>query len=200
MIGGVHDAVGNHLRVDAYVALAIQEAEHRIGDATNTELQGGPVLDEVRAMAPDGALDVGGNARGELRQVTRHFDHVINFTDVQRAVAEHARHALIHERHHHLGAVAGGQAGEHLDTQAHVAVRIRRSHLHEGDIERNHPFEKQARNLMQEHGGVIGAAVVDGFSIGRSDEHRIVPEALLHAGPGEGVFAKQEDVVEAHIA
>src|SRR5687767_12101379 len=51
-----HHAVGEHLGVDAEVAVRVERAQHSVGDGADAHLERRAVLDEPRDVAADGAL------------------------------------------------------------------------------------------------------------------------------------------------
>jgi hypothetical protein len=58
----IKEAIGEHLCVNAEIAVAVQLGEHGVGQRADAELEAGAILDERCNVTTDGALDVVGAA------------------------------------------------------------------------------------------------------------------------------------------
>jgi len=64
-----HDAVGEHLGVDAEIVPLLEPGEHSVGDPANAELQAGAIFNERGDVRPDSILDVAWRQEVVARQV-----------------------------------------------------------------------------------------------------------------------------------
>ncbi len=118
--------IGEHLGVHAELELVAEQREHRIGNAADTHLQRGAILDQLGDMLADLALDRPRCAHGPRMQRSVRMDERAHPSERHHRVAQGARHLLVDLGDDHrgrvgrrLGSVDGGAEGA-------VAVGIRR--------------------------------------------------------------------------
>ena len=122
-----HDAVGEHLGVDAQVVAVGQRGQHRVGDPADAELQRVAVGDQAGHVAGDLACRFVGlvdHRPLEQRLVVR--DEVVDLADVEEAVAERAGHVRLTWA---ISSLADWRPIGHVhrDAQAAEAVLVRRA-------------------------------------------------------------------------
>ncbi len=106
-------------------------------------------------------------------------DDVIHVFDVDEPVPVHPGHAAVY-----LGDDQGGLLHRrlddiHADSQAHIAVLVRRGGLDQGHLDRDQPPVKEIRHMGKKEGGVVGHAPVDRFPGVVADEEGVVAEIIL---------------------
>ena len=123
----VDDAVRKELGVNAQIAFVVQKAEHRIRDGPDPHLHGGAVGDQVGDMARD-------LGRQLALALARHLglcqgivdrDDVVDAADVDKSVAEGARHLLVDLGDDDAGRLGRGLRQADLDPIAAKAVLVR---------------------------------------------------------------------------
>ena len=157
----IDDRVGEHLGVDAEVALVAERERGGGRDAADAQLERGAVGDELGDVLADPPLDVAELADRVL--VGRHvdLDGEVDLAHVDEAVAERARHRAVELRDDGL---RGPDRGVHASTrraERAEAVGVGRGHVDEDRVERQHAALEQ-RAVGQEDRDVVGTALVDG--------------------------------------
>ena len=79
-------------------------------------------------------------------------------------------------------------------------MRVRRGRVDEDDVEREQPALEQPRDVGQEGGDVVGAALVDRGAGVRADEQRPMPEVGRHLGLQVRARALAVEVDDADVA
>ena len=149
-------AVGEHLGMDTQVLMVAQLRKHRIGNRTDTHLQGSPVLNQGSHVLADFLFhrrrlgEMGGNQRGIV--FGKDIDHVHR----NHRVPEHPRHLGIDGGNHRVGRFNRGQGGIHRAAQGHIAVLVGRRNLNQGHIGTAIAFANQALGILQEHRNIVG--------------------------------------------
>ncbi len=141
--------MGEHFRVHAEISLPGQRGHHGAGDRTDSGLESGAVLDHRRDELADLRLDRVGRFIFKLEDRAVALNQRMQPGDVDEAVAERARHVAVHLGHDAIGAFDHGFHHVHRHTQAAKAVGIRRSHLHERDIEMDAFPAEQCRHFAE---------------------------------------------------
>jgi hypothetical protein len=85
----------------------------------------------------------------------------------------------IYERDHRFGALNRRAGAGDRRTQSAESVRIRRTHLNQGDIGSEWAAEHQVRNFRQKDRGVVGSTFIDGVAHVGSDEEGVVSNVPL---------------------
>ena len=182
-LGQGHHAVGEHLRVDAQVLLALQEEQHGVRDGADAHLERRAVLDEFRHILADGLLEIADDGRLELDEGLVLLDDAVDLVEVDLR-PEGAGHVLVHLGDGHAVGARRGQRVVHGDAEAAEAFGIGRRDLHQRHVDGQDPPAEQARDLGEKAGGVQRAPLGDGLARRGPDKQRVVPEAPLHSGLG----------------
>jgi hypothetical protein len=92
----VDHAVGEHLGVDAQVAMIAQQPKHGVGNPSDAGLQRGPVRNQAGDVARDGAMHAGDFVRLHFGQRVRALDDGVDLGHVEKRVAQRARALVVH--------------------------------------------------------------------------------------------------------
>ena len=180
LLDEIDDDVGEHLGVDAEVALVGERLADGGGNAADAHLDRGPVGDQVGHELADARFDLAELADEML--VRRHvaLHRQVDLIDVDEALAERSRHALVELDDDGLGRPDRGMHGLDAGTQRAEAVGVGRRRVDEHGVEWQEPAVEQARDVGQEGRDVLGPAFVDrGPGVG-PDEQRPMAEVRLH--------------------
>mmetsp|Transcript_11743 Transcript_11743/g.40107 ORF Transcript_11743/g.40107 Transcript_11743/m.40107 type:complete len:274 (-) Transcript_11743:39-860(-) len=174
----LHEAVGEELRVNAEAAAVRELAEHRVGHEADARLDRGAVLDQGGHVTADRAVHVRQrparvDGEGPMRLHGRG-----DAAAVDDAVTVRARHVLVHLGDDGVRHLARGNGG--INTHAHGAepVGVRRGHLDDRHVEREHLAAEERRDFRQEARDVVGAPGGDGLAhVGAGKQRRAVERA-----------------------
>ena len=111
-----------------------------------------------------------------------------------------ARHPLVHLGNHHPGRARRGQRAVHRRPQAHESVLVRRRHLHQHHVQRHGPAHKQAFNLAQEDGRVVGASRPHRFAHILAQEQSAMTKNSCVLRPGIHRLAQRLHVHDLDVA
>ena len=143
----VGDRLRHDVRVDGEVPAVRQVREHLVRYPTEPDLERGAVVDEPRDVARDllgdvfrGRVDVLDDGRVDL-------DEPIDAVHRDPAVASRAGHRWVDLRDDRAGGERGRPRDVDRDTEAARAVRIRRRHLDQRDVEPEAAAAQQPRDL-----------------------------------------------------
>ena len=179
------DAVGNHLAVDAQIAVIAQETQGGFGNAADAGLDGAAVGNQLRHAPADGAVHGGHGVRRVLHQRVRGLDQGVGAADVQEGIAAGARHAVVDFHHHaarHGRDDGVGHIGAHA--QAHVPVLVGRGALQQAHIHGQGAGAEQLLDLAQENGRVVSPALLHGAPHVGAQEQAVVAEMAFIFGQG----------------
>ena len=141
--------------------LPCKRRDDRAWDGPNAELQCGLIGHQVRDQATDASLYLGN--LGERAAIGRLLDlhALVDSADVNEAVAVGAGHARVDLRDDEPCAFDRGE--RHVDrcAQRAEAMRVRRRHVDERDVDGNLSPSKKPGDIGQEHRNVLGAPLVD---------------------------------------
>ncbi|OPZ59249.1 MAG: hypothetical protein BWY87_01098 [Deltaproteobacteria bacterium ADurb.Bin510] len=135
----VDDAVRDDLGMDAQVAFVEQVWKDRAGNAADTGLDRGLVLDQVGDVLADALDHVARGLGFEFDQAGVVLDKGVDLADVQKAVAQGARHVGIDLGHHVLGRERSGLGDIDRNPQADVAVLVGRADHDQRHVDRQSP-------------------------------------------------------------
>ena len=189
-----HDAVREHLGVDAEVAPAAEAREDGVGNPADPHLQRRAVADEARHVEADLPADVVDRLDRELRQRVVHRNEVGDLLDVDERVAVRPRHPRVHLGEDQPRGVDRGPDDVDRDAEAHETVPVGRADLDQGDVHGDAPARDDERDLREEDGHEVGPPLLDGLPDVRPDEERGVPEALLEAGGDVGRRPQRQEM------
>jgi len=195
----IDHAVGTHFAVDSDGLPIAQVSEHGIGNAADTGLEHGAVGNQRGNLSGDAILHRRGVFGGKLEQRTVRFHHGRNLADVQEAIAEGARHLVVHFGDDVAGALGGGEAAIHAGAEAQESMFIRRAGLHEGGVERQLAGAEEVLNFAQEDGRVIGAAFLNGLADVAAEEQAVVAEMAFVFRASVGGVAECQHVDELDV-
>ena len=142
-----HHTIGKHLGVNAQAPVIKKRGQHRIRNRPNPHLQRRTVFDQGGAVFPDGQLDRTLRLDRALWNRRVAIDDGMKAADMNQPVSIRTRHVRVHLRHHQAGRLHRRQAHIHTDAQRAVAMPVRRRHLDQRDIDGQHTFAKQPRDL-----------------------------------------------------
>ena len=195
----VHDAVGDHLGVDAQVMLVHEALAHGIGDTADAQLDGVAVVDQAGDVSADGALHGSGLGRGDLGHGGVALHDEVHLADVNFVLAVDVGHIGRDLHDDHIGLLQQltllDKAGGHTE----VAVLVHGSDGHHEHVHGVvvHP----ADDAVVEAGGEgVGQALAVGVAGGTHHEDAVGGEGLLAGGIGqEGIVTHTQAADELDV-
>ena len=118
---------------------------------------------------------------------------------MNETVAVGARHLVIDLGHDVMRHLGRSQRGIHANPKTAEAVGIGRRNFDERHVNRHRAALKQAFNLAEVYGSVVGAALADGVAHIGPDEHGIVAKMPFHLGRHIRRAAHRHHVDDLHI-
>ena len=158
----------------------MQEPEHRVGDGADAQLQGGPVVDQLRDPAADGLFHRPDGGRSLFDQIVVALHDVVQLRHVDEGVAVGAGHLGVDLGDHGRGGLGGGLRVVDRDPERAVSELVGRRKLDERDIDRQPAVGEEPGDLEEEHRRVVGPSVGHGLPAASADEQRIVKERVAH--------------------
>ena len=144
----IHDAVGEHLGVDAEVVLAEQAPQRRIGNRADAHLQRGAIGHQRRDVSADGVLHRRRRRRREDGERPVRARERVDAREGHQRVAVRARHLRVDFGDHKARGAGGGERRVDGGAQRAVPVRIGGRELQQRDVERTRP-EVKARGCRR---------------------------------------------------
>ena len=97
----VDGAIGHHFRVDPQVLVVLEQRQGGFRNTADAGLDGGAVGNQAGHVARDGAVLVGNLVLRIFGQRVRGFNESVHAADVQKRVAQRARHPVV-DLHDHV--------------------------------------------------------------------------------------------------
>ena len=179
--------------------MARQVVQHRIGKRTEAQLQARSIANETRNMLAYLLFHLRRWVGPELVQLPVHFDKMIDLRNVNKAVAQGARHAAVHLGHNDLGRQGRRLGHPHLDAEAAKAVFIRGADDDQGHIQVDDTAPEQPRHFVQMNGHIVGSAFVDGLASIGPHEAVVQAEVPLHVRCDVRRFTQRQVMDDLHI-
>ena len=199
LLAEIDHPVAEHLGVETEVLALAEQAQDRIRDLSDAELQRGFVVDQRCDVPRDRQGGLIGRDRRKLDQWLVVLDDPVELRDVDEGVAVNARHVAIDLRHDRLRRLDSGHDDVRRDPEAAVAERVGGAEHHEHHVQRQLVREEEPGDLAQEDGCVVGPAVLDGLPHVGADEERVVTEGALVDRVHVGGNPEGEQMDELHV-
>src|SRR5215813_1681076 len=153
---GLHEAVRDHFRMYAKIALACQTGENGIGDRADAHLQGGSIRYQGSDVLSDLFLHLARSATLQFWQGLVALYHHVHTGDMEKGISQDTRHLWINLDNHGAGGLGGGFGGQYLDAQANETVSTRWETVEDAAVEREKTGGKQRGVLGEKVGGIAG--------------------------------------------
>ena len=195
----MHDVAGEVLGVNPQVVFVGKRQENRFGGGSQTDGDGGAVLDEPRGDQPRnpfGGIEFRGCSDRDQRFVV--LDDDVHVVRVDEAPPQNPRHAGIDLGDDEVRGLGRSQRDVHRDPQAHPSEIIRRRDLDQGHVDRQQAALEEPRHGRQVDGGQEALVAGDGVGLGgagveRADVERVVPALVGDQGERGGFQIEEPD-------
>ena len=196
----IDDDIGEHLGVDAEVALVHERRAHRRRDPADAHLDRGAIGNEIRHELPDPPLDLSRHADQVLVRGHVALDREVDLVDVDEAVAQGSRDGAVELDDDRLCGPDRGVDGLDAGSERAESMGIRWCGIDEDGIEPDQPGFEQARNIGQERRDVLRATLVDRGARVRTDEQGPVSEVRRHLGREMGARSLAMEMDDPDVA
>ena len=104
----IDDPVGKHFRVNTQIFFVLQALQNGIGDSSYSQLQGGTILDEFRAVPTDGLFRFPDFRQRYFKQGIGGLHDIIQFRNVNVVIASDMRHPVVYFGNYHACGMSRG--------------------------------------------------------------------------------------------
>ena len=180
--------------------MAGQLAEHGIRNPPDAHLERRTVGNQGSDLARDPQRFWRALAHGYLRERIVDGHDVIDLGDVDERVAERPWHLRVDLGDHEPGSLRRRLGDADLHSEGAEPMLVGRSHVHEGDVQREPAVREQQRDLREKARREISSSIVDRVAHVRADEQRVHPQVAGQRRVDVVGVADREHLGDLHVA